>query len=283
MQVGVYRSGIGAARGPSLPPPARFMDPCHWGAIPDAGPTFHCDCGILPSMIVVNTLHYQLPNKRRILDGIDFHLRRGGSLAVLGENGAGKTSLLDILMGFRRRTGGSLDVMGKDPQSDPWETRARIAYLSEKVDMPGDWETREFLAFHREFYPHYDVADERRLMDLFGVRYEDRVGNMSAGEIRRVQIVGALATQPELVIADEITAVLDIQGRKRFLDVLKERQKGRGLTVVLATNVPESLDPYVDHVFLIHRGQQIAFSTTAEFLNGASHISEAVLQKLESR
>jgi ABC-type multidrug transport system ATPase subunit len=125
-------------------------------------------------MIGVRALRYALPDRREILAGIDFDLPPGRFLAVLGENGAGKTTLLDLMMGFRRRTAGTIAVMGHDPDIDPWESRARIAYLSEKHDVPGDWE----------------AGDYRALVESLEVRRGARAGTLSAGEARRVQIVG---------------------------------------------------------------------------------------------
>lgn len=232
-------------------------------------------------MLSARRLLYDLPDGRRILAGLEFDLPPGAFLAVLGENGAGKTTLLDLLMGFRRRTGGTLSVMNHDPESDPWHARARIAYLSEKVDLPGDWQAREFLEFHRRFYDRYDRTDEARLMNRFGVRYEDLAGNLSAGELRRLQVVGALAAQPDLVIADEITAVLDILGRRAFLALLKERQRATGVTAILATNVPEGLEAYADHVLLVHRGRQLAFAPTRDVLDGHASLADAVARRLE--
>jgi ABC-2 type transport system ATP-binding protein len=201
---------------------------------------------------------------------------------VLGENGAGKTTLLDLLMGFRRRTAGTISVMGHDPESDPWESRARIAYLSEKVDVPGDWEAAEFLSFHRHFFPRFDADEERGLLQALRVQPRARAGTLSAGEARRLQIVGALAARPELVIADEITAVLDILGRRQFLGLLKERQQRTGLTVVLATNVPEGLEPYADSILLLSRGRQLAFGSMADISSGGRDLAEAVARELEA-
>ena len=236
----------------------------------------------LATVVTARGLEYRLPDKRQILTAVDFHLSPGAFLAVLGENGAGKTTLLDLLMGFRRRSGGSLSVMEADPESDPWRSRARIAYLSEKVDLPGDWEARGFLDFHRAFYPTFDTVDAVDAMKLFGVRVGDRLGNMSAGELRRVQIVAALAARPDLIIVDEITAVLDIMGRRALLSLLKERQRTLGLTTVLATNVPEGLGRYADHVLLLHRGHQLAFSPIGVFMAPASDLADAVVNRLRS-
>jgi ABC-2 type transport system ATP-binding protein len=88
-------------------------------------------------MVSARGLGFRL-RSRDILAAVDFALPRGAFLAVVGENGAGKTTLLDLLLGFRRRTAGDLVVLNHDPGTDPWRTRLRIAYLSEKVDLPGD-------------------------------------------------------------------------------------------------------------------------------------------------
>ena len=102
-------------------------------------------------IVAASDLQYCLHNGCEILNGLSFNLNKGEFLAVVGENGASKTTLLDLLMGFRRRTGGQLRVMEMDPGHDAWEARARVGYLSEKVDIPGDWDGAEFLAFHRRF------------------------------------------------------------------------------------------------------------------------------------
>ena len=232
-------------------------------------------------MVSARDLGFRL-RSRDILAAVDFALPRGAFLAVVGENGAGKTTLLDLLLGFRRRTTGDLVVLDHDPGTDPWRTRLRIAYLSEKVDLPGDWEAREFLEFHRRFYPSYDRQEEAALMGRLGVRGDAVLGTMSAGEIRRVQIAGALAARPDLMIADEITALLDILGRRLFLTLVRERQQTSGLTTVLATNVPEGLDAYADHVLLISQGRQVAFSGLASFIGSENTLADAVAGALTS-
>jgi ABC-2 type transport system ATP-binding protein len=233
-------------------------------------------------MVSASGLCFSLPDKRETLTGVHFELKGGEFLAVLGENGAGKTTLLDILMGFRRRSAGNLTVLGGDPEADPWNSRYRIAYLSEKLDLPGDWDATTFLSFHRRFYPAYNMAKEKVLMADFACNYKERVGNLSAGEIRRLQIVAALATEPELIIADEITAVLDILGRRKFLKVLQEQQREKGMTVILATNIPEGLEGYSQKILLLHHARQIEFSSISEFLSSDNNLADAVVRRLEN-
>jgi len=232
-------------------------------------------------MVIASGVQYQLHKGREILTGVSFNLNKGEFLAVLGENGAGKTTLLDLLMGFRRRSGGRLTVMESDPGIDAWQVRSRIGYLSEKIDIPGDWDGTEFLTFHRRFYNSYDLAREKQLAEQFKISYTERVGNLSAGEIRRLQIIGALAATPDLLIADEITAVLDILGRRKFLQVLQEQQKERGMTVILATNIPEGLEGYADKILLLNRGRQILFAATTNVLDGRRDLAGAVAAQLE--
>jgi ABC-2 type transport system ATP-binding protein len=119
-------------------------------------------------------------------------------------------------------------------------------------------------------------------MGRLGVRGDAVLGTMSAGEIRRVQIAGALAARPELLIADEITALLDILGRRLFLTLVRERQQASGLTTVLATNVPEGLDAYADHVLLISHGRQVSFSGLASFIGTENTLADAVAGALTS-
>ena len=166
--------------------------------------------------IQIKNLDYVPRGHAKILNNLNADFVQGSFVALLGENGAGKTTLLDMIMGFKVPSSGELRVRGELPVNDQWQLRQSIVYLSEKMDIPGDWTVRQYLKFNRYFYHHYSDELEQTLMKEFHVNENSRLGSMSAGEVRRVQIVGALATEPTLIIVDEITAVLDIVGRRRF-------------------------------------------------------------------
>jgi len=232
-------------------------------------------------MIQVKKMSFKIKNKT-ILNGIDFELPKGRFLAVLGENGAGKTTLLDIIMGFKSPTQGEIKVFGSEFKEDSCEIRKRISYLSEKVDIPGDWNGRDFLNFHSFFYETYDKSLEKELIEIFKIDETQRSGSLSAGEIRRLQVVGALSTKPELIIIDEITAVLDILARIRFLKTLKKIQTEHDTTVVLATNIPEGLEHYVTEILLMNKGSQLKYITTEKFLQNTESLAEQVMEELSS-
>ena len=202
---------------------------------------------------------------------------------MLGENGAGKTTLLDLMMGFRSPACGFLKVQDKKPYMDNWQQRYEIAYLSEKIDIPGDWSVKEFLEFNKFFYKKYSREREKQLLSEFKITINRRLGNMSAGEIRRVQIISAMAREPQLIIVDEITAVLDIIGRRKFMQILHEQNQSTNCTVVLATNILENLANYVSHIFLLKKGKMTSFKPLNEFLKGydKAQFSQLVADILE--
>src|SRR5437870_3977210 len=103
----------------------------------------------------IEGLTHTVNRERTILRELSLTIPAGAFVAILGENGAGKTTLLDMIMGFRSPTAGTIHVDGAQPAKDHWEKRAFIAYLSEKMDLPGDWSVADFLGFNRFFYPHY--------------------------------------------------------------------------------------------------------------------------------
>lgn len=216
-------------------------------------------------VIEIKNAQLNIKGRDSVIHDISMSLPVGAFLVVLGENGAGKTTLLDMLMGFRRPTSGEIRVFGQIPSHDPYQDRNRIAYLSEKVDLPGDWSVNDFLTFNRKFFSNYSLEQEASLIKEFKINLEQRIGNMSAGEVRRVQIAAALAANPELIIIDEITAVLDIIGRHRFMKILGERNKTKNCTVLLATNIVEDLELYASHVGIVENGGLKSFETLMQF------------------
>jgi ABC-2 type transport system ATP-binding protein len=234
--------------------------------------------------IELQNLGYSVSPNRFLLDDISLTVPTGAFVALLGENGAGKTTLMDLLVGFKKPTHGKLLVNDKEPAQDPWEQRKTISYLSEKMGLPGDWSVAEFLKFNRYFYPGYSSELESQLLGLFKVNPAQRIFNLSAGEIRRVQVVSSLSINPELVLADEITAVLDIIGRQKFLSFLSELNRTRQTTVILATNILEDLINHISHVALISRGRLSLFKEKEQFLGGeeSSQFSKIVAKHLDS-
>jgi len=235
--------------------------------------------------VQIENLTYGVRSNPTILHDIQAIWQEGQFIAVVGENGAGMTTLLDLLMGFKKPSQGSLLIQGQAPHEDHWQLRQEIAYLSEKVDIPGDWSVQEFLDFNKYFYPNYSSEFEKYLCEQFKVSKNGRLGNMSAGELRRVQVVGALSIRPKLIVVDEITAVLDIIARRRFLNILADLNRDSKCTIVLATNILEDLENYISHIFLLRHGRTRLFQPFSEFLGqkDKSQFSQLVADILDEQ
>lgn len=233
--------------------------------------------------ISIERLTYTVQKKRTLLNNLSVEIPAGSFVALLGENGAGKTTLMDLLIGFRKPSSGTIEVNGKEPSQDPWEQRREISYLTEKMGLPGDWSVADFLTFNRYFYPSYSKELESELLDLFKVKSDARIFNLSAGEVRRVQVVSSLSINPKLVLADEITAVLDIIGRQKFLAFLTELRKRNGTTIILATNILEDLVNHISHIALVSKGSLSLFQEKSGFMAGESdsEFSRRVAEHLE--
>ena len=159
-------------------------------------------------------------------------------------------------MGLVRPSSGKVKVLGREPSLDPSEDRLKISYISERVNPPMDWSVREFLNFNRHFYPHYNVEKEKELLKDFRISADARIGLLSAGEIRRVQVIAGLSSHPEVLLIDEITAVLDIVGRAKFNGILQQlRQQNPLITIIMATNILDDIDTYASHVLLLNQGK----------------------------
>jgi ABC-2 type transport system ATP-binding protein len=235
------------------------------------------------TLIDCHNLCVKAENGSEILSRVSFQINRGAFIAVLGENGAGKTTLLDTMMGFRKPSDGTLLIDGLNVVEDNYHQRQTVAYLSEKVDMPGDWTCGEFLEFNRFFYPRYETEVERSLMAQWQIRSEERIVNLSAGELRRVQIIAALCQNPTLLIIDEISAVLDIVGRRRFMSTLKNLYRRAAATILFATNILEDLESAVTHILILRQGRLLTFQPLEEFM-GASpmpSLADRVAKRIE--
>jgi ABC-2 type transport system ATP-binding protein len=216
------------------------------------------------SVITAKELSYRVAS-RGILERLTFEIKPQTFTVVVGENGAGKTTLLKLLMGFSKPSEGSLHVLGKAPHEDPYQDRLNIAYIAERLSPPIDWSVREFLDFNRYFYPEYSLEREKELLKLFRLSQDARIGSLSTGESRRIQVVASLSYSPKLVIIDEITAVLDIVGRSKFMGILRDMRE-HGATILMATNIIDDVDSYASHLLLLHDGKLVLHTTREEVL-----------------
>ena len=202
-------------------------------------------------MIFAKNLNYAIPFGESILDDVSFELEKGQFLGVLGHNGSGKTTLLDLIMGFRGKTKGELLVLGEDPHALSRMNKKEVIFLSQDVGIKGNISIGQFLRFQSLFYPNYSQEDEKELLIKFELDNEAKVGSLSLGQQKKLQIVFAFAARPRLILIDEITAVLDPKARELFFHELMLIREKYEVGIILATNIAEDLVNRADNVLFI--------------------------------
>ncbi len=192
------------------------------------------------------------------LDGVDLSVPQGAVYLLAGTNGAGKSTLLRTLLNLERPNGGSATVLGLDSSAQGPRVRASTGYVPETGEGTYRWmRAGRFLAFHAGFHPGWDEDYARQLSDLLDVRMESRLGALSKGQARRVQVVAALAYRPPLLLLDELTDGLDPLAREEVLGLLAAHLADTGATAILSTHLVSEVETLIDHVGVLRSGRLV--------------------------
>jgi ABC-2 type transport system ATP-binding protein len=205
----------------------------------------------MQKIIHFDSVSYSIPYGETILEKIHLEISAGEYVGVLGHNGAGKTTLMDLLMGFRKASTGILAVFGEDPHAIARAHRKNVVFLSQDVGIKGSVTIRQFLDFHAGFYPLYSKVEEAHLLNVFKLDPDQKVGSLSTGQQKKVQVVAAFSTCPKLILIDEITAVMDPETRKIFFRELDRMRKTYSPAILLATNIAEDLVERCEKIIFI--------------------------------
>src|ERR1700685_937822 len=192
--------------------------------------------------------------------GIDLEIYRGEIFAFLGPNGAGKTTTVEILEGFRKASGGEVEVLGEDPGRAPASWRARIGIVLQDSEAEPGLTVRECLELYAGYYPApRDVDETVALVDLAG--QADRRGSaLSGGQRRRLDVALALIGDPELIFLDEPTTGFDPAARRAAWEVIAGL-RDLGKTIFLTTHYMEEAEWLADRIAVIAAGEIVAQGT----------------------
>jgi ABC-2 type transport system ATP-binding protein len=196
------------------------------------------------------------------LRGLDLAVHVGEVFALLGPNGAGKTTTVEILEGHRRRDAGTARVLGIDPDGAPLELRRRIGIVLQATGVERYLTVRELLDLHRGYFPApRSTAD---LLELSGLSAaaDRRVGRLSGGQHRRLDLAVALAGDPELLFLDEPTTGFDPSARRQAWEIVRSLA-GLGKTILLTTHHMDEAQALADRVAVISHGRIVAEGTPA--------------------
>jgi ABC-2 type transport system ATP-binding protein len=202
--------------------------------------------------------------------GIDISVRRGEVFGLLGPNGAGKTTTVEILEGYRARSGGDVSVLGHDPGRRSRDLRQRIGIVLQSGGIYSHITPREALHHWASFYPHpRDVDEVIALSGLHGAA-DVRSRRLSGGQLRRLDFALALVGDPELIFLDEPTTGFDPEARRSAWETIRKLRE-LGKTILLTTHYLDEAQELADRVAIVKDGRILAIGAPRELGVGASH------------
>jgi ABC-2 type transport system ATP-binding protein len=202
---------------------------------------------------------------RVIHQGLDLDVGRGRVVGLLGKNGVGKTTLINILMGFLRPSDGRCLVFGEPSHRLTPQTKSRVGLLFEG-HLAYDFMTiNEIERFYARFYPRWNPGRFRDLMGRLGLPGRHRIRHMSEGQRSQVVLGLLFAQEPDLLILDDYAMGLDAGYRRLFVDYLSDFAREQGRTVFLTSHVIEDMERLVDEVVLLRAGGEARRMELADF------------------
>ncbi len=193
--------------------------------------------------------------------GIDLDVAAGETVALLGPNGAGKSTTIDMILGLSRPDGGAVSVFGGSPAAAI--DGGLVGAMLQSGGLIRDLSVRELIAMVASLYPDpLEVADALRLTGLEETASQ-RTQKLSGGQTQRVRFAVALVSNPRLLVLDEPTVAMDVEGRRSFWGTMRELAS-RGKTILFATHYLEEADAYADRAVLMAAGKIVADGPTTE-------------------
>jgi ABC-2 type transport system ATP-binding protein len=224
-----------------------------------------------PTDYVIETEKLELRfGKMLALKQLDLKIPRGRIHAIVGANGAGKSSLFRILLGVQSPSSGVARILGHDSASLSEHERARIGYVNEEHAMPPWLRVSEVVQLQRTQYSRWDDAAYRRIVGHFHVLPTQRISELSRGERAGVNLAMALAQRPELLMLDEPTLGLDVVAKRGFLEILLDAVDDAQCTILYCSHQMEEVERLADNLIILERGELVHMSPPDEFCNRVS-------------
>ena len=192
------------------------------------------------------------------VDGVSFAIHEGSSAALLGGNGAGKSTTLAMLLGVLKPTAGTVRALGVDMVEDRYRALPLMNFSSPYVDMPKTLSARENLIVYGRLYGVVDLpARIRELTPQLGLEalLERRTGTLSAGEVTRLSLAKALLNRPRLLLLDEPTASLDPDTGDLVRGLLETYRRETGATLLIASHNMAEVERLCDRVLMMRAGK----------------------------
>jgi ABC-2 type transport system ATP-binding protein len=191
----------------------------------------------------------------KAVDGLNLKIHKGERVAILGSNGAGKTSLLSVASGMRTATRGAIRILGEKPGA--LACKQRMTYLPQVLTYPSHLRVKEIFALIES---HYPGSDWRGLVERLELEklLDRRTSQLSGGENRKLGVVSSFMSQPELVILDEPTANIDIEGCRSIESLIEAYFEGGNKTLIFSSHLMNEVESLATRIVVMKNGRIVA-------------------------
>lgn len=209
-------------------------------------------------------------NGRIVVDGITFSVEKGKVFGLLGHNGAGKSTTIDLLLGLKKPDCGKGTIFGLEPRTNRKAVFERVGVQLQSSNYQNNIRVDELCKELSALYENPE--DYHTLLQLFSLEKleKSRVNKLSGGEKQRLSVALALLNKPEVVFLDELTTGLDTAARREVWRHLKELKK-KGTTIFLTTHYMEEAESLCDEIFLMKNGKKVMQGSVEEIIESSPY------------
>ncbi len=209
--------------------------------------------------------HYY--GNRLIYEHLNFEVPRGKILGLLGKNGTGKTTIINILNGYLKPRSGVCRLFGESMESLSPKTKARVGLLLEGHIQHSYFNVEQIERYYSRFFPNWKKEAYYNLLKKLKVSRTQKISTMSCGQRSQVALGLIFAQDPELMILDDFSMGLDPGYRRLFVENLKEYASAEGKTVFLTSHIIQDMELLIDDCMIMDYGRLLLHKPTAEILN----------------
>ncbi len=192
---------------------------------------------------------------QKVLTELDWSIKQGDVIGLLGKNGAGKSTLINAILNINPADSGSVSLLGEDNKVLTSATKARIGYVPQQNDEISWLTVKELILFKKQFYTHWNDSKVAQLISRWEIDTNKKMSELSVGQGQRVLIILALAHEPDLMIFDEPAAALDPAGRRDFLKEIVNLAADENKTIIFSTHITTDLERVANKVAILHKGK----------------------------
>lgn len=207
----------------------------------------------MTNIIELHNLHKHF-NPEPALNGVNFSLKQGSVMGLLGINGAGKTTLMRCALGLLKPSLGEAKIYGETAWDMSPQIKMKLGYVAQTLDYLRWMTAEQLLQFTSTFYPKWDSQYVNHLLQRWNLTGSKKISAMSEGQKQRLGIVQAMGHHPELLILDEPAAALDPQARREFISQLIELNIEEGKTILFSTHIVSDVERIAAEVAILKSG-----------------------------